>query len=639
MTTGAGKVLLITQDGALIRELLPSMTGRGYELISLPGVREAAPSLGGEAFSAVVADYSRMPAADRAALLQIQRQKGSFPLFLLETLATLSPVEPAALRRLPTPLPAGFSDQVRAAPRPVVFFADQALFASRGLQITLQQSGVQTAAVETAAGLADFLIAAAEQEQKTGGFWGRLSGGEAQPAAPKAAVALFAGTFAEAEALDGRLRQQSPDIVCYHVTSLDFARAAAKALQEGFPASIMRDQAPRIAQILGEGMQAASAPKSRERVLILDNNKGVMETQAQNLRAAGYEVVATLDGREALRLVQAKGSFHLAIIGAALTFAEHTAQDYAQRMREADPDLRVILMIEPHPPQLALQAVSRASALGLDDALIKPVDPIQLLSSVQRALERRYLLLENARLLKEVQESNRKLAQINGFQTKFFAMVAHDVKNPLTAILGYAEVLGMRLKSQPNELKAASHIHSAAKTLNLLISDLVDLAAIESGKLRVNIAELDLILVLSEVRSRIDVVAQQRRIRFDVLCPPQLPAMAGDPNRIGQVIQNLCTNAIQYTKEGGSVTVRVDVTPQWITVSVIDTGIGIKKEDLPRVFERFFQSQEAQAMRKAGFGLGLKIAREIVQMHGGEIGLESEFGKGSRFFFTLPARK
>ncbi len=105
------------------------------------------------------------------------------------------------------------------------------------------------------------------------------------------------------------------------------------------------------------------------------------------------------------------------------------------------------------------------------------------------------------------------------------------------------------------------------------------------------------------------------------------------------MIQNLSTNGIQYTKEGGSVTIRVDPTPGWITVSVIDTGIGIKKEDLPRVFERFFQTQEAQAMRKAGFGLGLKIAREIVQMHGGEMGIESEFGKGSRFYFTLPIPK
>jgi signal transduction histidine kinase len=270
--------------------------------------------------------------------------------------------------------------------------------------------------------------------------------------------------------------------------------------------------------------------------------------------------------------------------------------------------------------------------------LVKPVEPVQLLASVQRALDRRYLLLENARQKKEIEESNRQLARLNDFQKKFFAMVAHDVKNPLTAIMGYSEVLGMRLKSNPGELKYASHIHSAAKTLNTLISDLVDLAAIESGKLRVEIGALDLLSVLGELRSRIEIVAQQRKIVFGVEAPASLPPLAGDPARLGQVIQNLCTNAIQYTREGGKVTVRVEVQPEKVVVSVIDTGIGIAPEDLPRVWQRFFQSEEAKKMRKAGFGLGLKIAREVVQMHGGEMGIESQLGVGSRFFFFLPVR-
>jgi len=217
-------------------------------------------------------------------------------------------------------------------------------------------------------------------------------------------------------------------------------------------------------------------------------------------------------------------------------------------------------------------------------------------------------------------------------------MVAHDVKNPLTAILGYSEVLGMRLKSNPGELKYASHIHSAAKTLNLLISDLVDLAAIESGKLRVEIGTLDLAGVVNDLRSRIEIVAQQRKINFAVELPPALPSLAGDPARLGQVIQNLCTNAIQYTKEGGQVTVRVEAQADKVVVSVIDTGIGISKEDLPRIWERFFQTEQAKKMRKAGFGLGLKIAREIVQMHGGEMSIESQVGVGSRFFFFLPVK-
>jgi len=115
--------------------------------------------------------------------------------------------------------------------------------------------------------------------------------------------------------------------------------------------------------------------------------------------------------------------------------------------------------------------------------------------------------------------------------------------------------------------------------------------------------------------------------------------MKGDPHRIGQVIQNLCTNAVQYTKEGGKVTIEAKILAGFVVVGVRDTGIGISKEDLPRVWERFFQTKEAQTMRKAGFGLGLKIAREIVLMHGGEMGIESELGVGSFFYFKLPIPK
>jgi signal transduction histidine kinase len=191
----------------------------------------------------------------------------------------------------------------------------------------------------------------------------------------------------------------------------------------------------------------------------------------------------------------------------------------------------------------------------------------------------------------------------------------------------------------PSEGRYAANIHTSAKTLDVLISDLVDLAAIESGKLRVEIGTLDLLSVVNEVRGRVEIAAQKRNLNFAVELPPSLPLLAGDTARIGQVVQNLCTNAIQYTKEGGKVTIKVETAPDRVVVSVVDTGIGISREDLPRVWERFFQTEAAKSMRKAGFGLGLKIAREIVQMHGGEMGIESRIGVGSRFFFHIPIKK
>ena len=329
----------------------------------------------------------------------------------------------------------------------------------------------------------------------------------------------------------------------------------------------------------------------------------------------------------------------MAVIGTSTTSAQYSGAELAQKMRERDPDLRIIFMVDQYPLKAALQGVSQVVELGLDDALLKPVEASRLIFSVQKALEARFLKLENARLLKETQEQKNQLELVNGFQKKFFATVAHDVKSPLTAILGYAEVLTGKLKAMPSEGRYAANIQTSAKTLNVLISDLVDLAAMESGKLRVEIGTLNLLAVMNDVYERVKIAAANRKLNMTLEVPPVLPPLAGDDARVGQVVQNLCTNAIQYTKEGGKITIKAELKPDRVEVSVIDTGIGISKEDLPRVWERFFQTKEAMGMRKAGFGLGLKIAREIVQRHGGEMGIESELGVGSRFFFHIPIKK
>jgi signal transduction histidine kinase len=649
-----GRVLLVGADPVLVNELAPSMVGREFELVTSPDVRAAALRLGTEAFSAVILDATRVPPADRDSLAALQREKGGFALFVLEPATLLSPAQAFPLRRLMWPPPKGFLDQVRAVEVPVVFFVEQSLYIAQGVQNALRQSGIVFIQMESPVGLVELLAdqnrlaeeqRASAPKSGTPGFWERLAGKSEEAEAPQAmlgkvAVVRFGHAWAEAAALDAKLRQAIPGAVAYMVTNIDPLRAAKDAVKGGVPAVLPRESAVRVAEILTEGLEAVrSGPREVERILIIDNELTTLARLSEALLARGYEVATTTDGEEGLRLMQKKPFALAAIGGSALEATKLAGAKLALAMREKDKDLRIVLMIDQFPAQDALKGVSRAVELGLDDAILKPIDVSRLMLSIERALERRFLLLENARLLKEVQISAQKLAEVNGFQTKFFATVAHDVKNPLTAILGYSEVLGMRLKDKPEDLKCASHIHNAAKTLNLLVSDLVDLAAIESGKLRVEIGAMDLASVIGEVKSRVDVVAARKQIQFSTALPPSIPPLQGDPNRIGQVIQNLSTNAIQYTKEGGKVVIEVRVEPEWVIVGVRDTGIGISKEDLPRVWERFFQTKEAQTMRKAGFGLGLKISREIVQMHGGDMGIESELGVGSFFFFKLPIPK
>ena len=649
-----GRVLLVGADPVLINEMAPSMVGREFELLTAPDVRAAAMRLGTEAFSAVVIDATRVPPADRDAISVLQRDKGGFALFLLEPPTLLSPGQPAPLRQLMWPPPKGFLDQVRAVEVPVVFLVEQSMYIAQALQNALRQSGITFIQMETPIGLVELMAdqnrlieeqRASAPKSSAPGFWERLAGKADEAEASQAmlgkvAVVRFAQTWVDAVALDVRLRQTIPSAVAYAVTTVDPIRAATAAVKGGVPALLPREAAVRVAEILTDGLAAVrSGPREVERILLIDNEVATLARLSEALLSRGYEVATTSDGEEGLRLMQKKPFALAAIGGSALEATKLAGAKLALAMREKDKDLRIVLMIDQFPAQDALKGVSRAVELGLDDAILKPIDISRLMLSIERALERRFLLLENVRLRKAAEVSAQKLAEVNGFQTKFFATVAHDVKNPLTAILGYSEVLGMRLKDKPDELKCASHIHNAAKTLNLLVSDLVDLAAIESGKLRVEIGVMDLSSVVSEVKSRVDVVASRKQIQFSTSLPSGIPAMQGDPNRIGQVVQNLCTNAVQYTKEGGKVIIEVKVEPDWVIVGVRDTGIGISKEDLPRVWERFFQTKEAQTMRKAGFGLGLKISREIVQMHGGDMGIESELGVGSFFFFKLPVPK
>lgn len=241
-------------------------------------------------------------------------------------------------------------------------------------------------------------------------------------------------------------------------------------------------------------------------------------------------------------------------------------------------------------------------------------------------------------LIERLRESNEELSRVNGFQTNFFSMVAHDLKNPLQSVRGYAELLESR-EADPELKRMCEVIAGGVGTLNFLIGDLVDFAAMENGVLRISPRRIDLSAVVSGVGDRMAMIASGRGVAFNADLPADLPPVEADPDRVAQVLQNLCGNALQYTPRGGRVTVGAAIEGAFVRVRVSDSGIGIAPRDLPRIFERFFQADNARKMRKAGFGLGLKIAREIVERQGGRMEAESVLGRGSTFSFTLPVSK
>jgi signal transduction histidine kinase len=212
-------------------------------------------------------------------------------------------------------------------------------------------------------------------------------------------------------------------------------------------------------------------------------------------------------------------------------------------------------------------------------------------------------------------------------KSEFLANMSHELRTPLNAIIGFSEVLGEKIFGELNDKQAEyiTDIHRSGQHLLSLINDILDLSKIEAGRLELSPAAVDLPAALDNA-----LVLMREELDGD------LGVITADERKVKQVLINLLANAVKFTGEGGSVTLRGRSSGDEVEISVSDTGIGIKKEDHDTIFEEFRQAKSDYAQKQEGTGLGLALARRLVELHGGRIWLESEPGEGSTFTFTLP---
>ncbi len=228
----------------------------------------------------------------------------------------------------------------------------------------------------------------------------------------------------------------------------------------------------------------------------------------------------------------------------------------------------------------------------------------------------------------------RKLEQI---RVDFIANVSHELRTPLTSIQGYAETL---LDGALTDAETSQHfvakIMQQASQLSQLVSDLLDLSRLESGTVQLNLEPCRIKDFRTAIWDLFEPVFEGVNLAFEWEVPEDLPAVLADKHLLEQVFVNLIDNATKYTPADGRITVSADARASEVVVHVADTGIGIPSDALPRIFERFYRVDKARSRKMGGTGLGLSIAKHIVLQHGGQIWVESEFGKGTVFHFSVP---
>jgi signal transduction histidine kinase len=241
------------------------------------------------------------------------------------------------------------------------------------------------------------------------------------------------------------------------------------------------------------------------------------------------------------------------------------------------------------------------------------------------------IAIENTRLYEQVRQADRA-------KSEFVSLVAHEMGTPLTSILCYADVL-LQENSEPLTEKQEKYLHVIRNNvgrMQVLLSDLQDISRIEAGHLSLNIEPTSLAVALQGAleATRGQIGARSQLLTMDV--PEDLPMVGADPARLTQILINLIGNACKYTPDGGHIRVQAECQSGCVRCAVSDNGVGISPRDRRRLFTKFFRSDNPAVMEKQGTGLGLCIAKNLIELQGGQIEVESELGKGTTFWFTVP---
>jgi len=374
------------------------------------------------------------------------------------------------------------------------------------------------------------------------------------------------------------------------------------------------------------------------KILVVEDEVGSRLTLCGILEDAGYEVTGVEKGTEALEVIK-DGNFNVIITD--IKLPDVGGMSVLELAKEINPDVAVVIMTGYASVETAVNAVNE----GAYAYFVKPINMDEMKTAIVNALRQQMLSRENKRLVDDLQRSNKLLFEANRqlrtateAKSIFLAHMSHELRTPLNAVIGFSDLLigGIAGKINNKQRECLEDILSSGKHLLSLINDILDLSKVEAGKIDIRAESLRLADVVDDAVTTVKPMVNESRHELAISIAEDLPPVYGDRNRLKQILLNLLSNAIKFTPDGGKLSLETSREGDFCKVSMVDNGIGIRKEDQICIFEPFTQLDTQPGERKQGTGLGLALTKQLVELLGGKIGVESEYGKGSQFSFTIP---
>jgi signal transduction histidine kinase len=363
-------------------------------------------------------------------------------------------------------------------------------------------------------------------------------------------------------------------------------------------------------------------------ILIVDDTRVNLQLLGKILMKVNYELAIANSGYEALDMLK-EVKPDLILLDVMMPDMDGYEVCKTLKSSPETKDIPVIFLTA----KAEKEDLIKGFELGAVDYVTKPFNAPELLARVKNHLELKY-----ARDL--LAKQNEKLKQLNELKNQFLGMAAHDLRNPIgsitTTLSFILDYLGSNLTEK--QIKFLRNIEKAGNYMNILLNDLLDLTAIESGKLTLTLTKEDYINFLKENITLNQMLADKKTITIDLNYENHISHITFDRNKITQVMNNLISNAVKFSHSDTKITVDIKEGEDCIITSVIDNGLGIPEKELPHIFKEFHKSTVKATDGEKSTGLGLAITKKIVEGHGGKLSVESKVGEGSRFYFTLPVK-